>query len=71
MTDESDADDFIVDDYGVSIAEKMRKKSVFSCRLWLQWIWCLWRGRASEYEDESADKDEYEEEEIFTSRSCK
>lgn len=73
MSDESDADDFIVDDYGVSIAEKKRKrKPVFTDA-------ALQEGQdifgvdfdynefdnvdEDEYEDESAEEDEYEEEE--------
>ncbi|KAL7027357.1 hypothetical protein ACKWTF_005413 [Chironomus riparius] len=72
ISDESDADDFIVDDYGVSIAEKKRKrKPVFTDA-------ALQEGQdifgvdfdynefdayeEDEYEDESADEDEYEEE---------
>lgn len=71
MSEESDADDFIVDDYGVSIAEKKRKrKPVFTDA-------ALQEGQdifgvdfdynefetidEDEYEDESADEDEYED----------
>lgn len=72
-SDESDADDFIVDDFGVPIAEKKRKRRpVFTDH-------ALQEGQdifgvdfdynefeqefEDEYEDESADEDEYEEEE--------
>lgn len=73
MSDESDADDFIVDDFGVPIAEKKKKRRPVFTDAALQ------EGQdifgvdfdynefenldEDEYEDESADEDEYEEEE--------
>lgn len=80
-SDESDADDFIVDDFGVPIAGKKRnRRPVFTDRL-------LQEGQdifgvdfdynefeqyeVDEYEDESADEDEYEEEERGEKRTKK
>ncbi|KAG5681165.1 hypothetical protein PVAND_010625 [Polypedilum vanderplanki] len=72
MSDESDADDFIVDDYGNSIAEKRKKRKPVFTDAALQEGQDIFgvdfdynefeNYEEDEYEDESADEDEYEDE---------
>lgn len=72
MSDESDADDFIVDDDGVPIAEKKRKRRPVFTDAALQEGQDIFgvdfdydefdKYDEDEYEDESADEDEYEDE---------
>ena len=71
MSEESDADDFIVDDYGNSISEKKRKRRPVFTDAALQEGQDIFgvdfdydefdKYDEDEYEDESADEDEYEE----------
>lgn len=71
MSEESDADDFIVDDYGNSISEKKRKRRPVFTDAALQEGQDIFgvdfdydefdKYEEDEYEDESADEDEYEE----------
>lgn len=72
ISEESDADDFIVDDYGNSISEKKRKRRPVFTDAALQEGQDIFgvdfdyddfdKYEEDEYEDESADEDEYEEE---------
>ena len=80
-TDESDADDFIVDDFGVPIAEKKRKRRPVFTDHALQEGQDIFgvdfdynefeQYEEDEYENESADEDEYEEEDRGETRTKK
>lgn len=71
MSEESDADDFIVDDYGNSISEKKKKRRPVFTDAALQEGQDIFgvdfdyddfdKYEEDEYEDESADEDEYED----------
>lgn len=71
MSDESDADDFIVDDYGNSVSDKKRKRRPVFTDAALQEGQDIFgvdfdyddfdKYEEDEYEDESADEDEYED----------